>query len=183
MKNFIIASVLIISLALGGYYLYFHEKDYTIRISESQVYDRLNEQLPFSKTYLLFFQVLLDNLRVSIDGAEKINVGLDITFSLSLVSTDPLRGSVDISSGIRYDAPKAAFYLSEPQVQKLILEGIPDEFMAKANDVVNTALLEYTKKNPIYVISDKDKKNQATKMLLKKVEIGNEEIVLTLGLE
>jgi len=184
MRNILIGLVIVSIVALGGLFYYFQGKEYVYTLTESQVYDKLSEKLPFSDSYLFVFNVQLDNPRVSLkSGTDRIGLGIDIGLNIKFVELEePLTGSADVTTGISYNQDEAAFYLTDPQIDKLSLNGVPSEYTEKANDVVNSALLVYMKNNPVYSITASDRNALAAKMLLKEVKIQDAELVLTLGI-
>jgi hypothetical protein len=78
-RRVLILSIVSIAAALGGVYYYFYDREYVYRFTEAQLQQALSERLPFTKTYLLIFQITLDHARVAlVNGSDRVRAGLDI---------------------------------------------------------------------------------------------------------
>jgi hypothetical protein len=179
----VITAAVSIALAVGAY-LYFSGKEYVIRISESDIQRKLEEKLPLTKTYLLIFQVTLENPRVRLEnGSRRVRAGLDVIFNITLDNNPkPLGGTVDVSGGIRYLAEKGQLFLTDPVVEGLAVQGIPRQHTDRANMALTKALAEFYEKHPIYTLHAADAKQAAARMILKDVAVENSELVVTLGI-
>ncbi|HEO65588.1 MAG TPA: DUF1439 domain-containing protein [Spirochaetes bacterium] len=183
MKKVFILVVTALIIVLAGVY-YFSGKEYVIRLSESYIQGKLEEKLPRTKTYFLIIQITLKNPRVHLKhGSNRINAGLDVVFNIRLKKTPkPLEGAIDISGGVIYVAEKSQFFLTNPVIEKLTIQGITSKYTNIANKSLTKALAKYYRKNPIYTLRPTDIKKTITKMVLKKVMIENKELILTLGI-
>lgn len=116
-KLAIVVGVLFLVTAIGAYF-YFSGEEYEIRLSEEKIHEMLAAKLPTSRTYLFIIQVTLDNPRVLLEnGSSRINAGMDVSLNIALSDNpDPLGGSIDVSGGVRYEADKGQFFLTDPVV-------------------------------------------------------------------
>jgi len=183
MKKFAIIAIISTAL-LGGAYYYFSGRGYTIKLSESDIKEKIEKKLPITKRFLLIFQVTLDNPRVQLkDGSDKINIGLDAVLNISLDNnTIPVGGTIDLSGGIRYLPELGQFFLTDPVIENLTIQGLPDKHTNRANKVLTAALSEHYRTHPIYTLKATDTKQAAAKMVLKNVTITNRELHITLGI-
>lgn len=141
----VILVILLIAAAIAGAYYYFHGREYVYRFTEAQLQQALSERLPFTKTYLLIFQVTLDHPRVTlVNGSDRVRAGLDITFNVQLGDQPtPLSGSVDASGGVRYDPKAGQLFLTQPKIEQLELQGVPEKYTAGAAKALSRALETY----------------------------------------
>ena len=181
-KGAIIVGVVLL-VAIASAYFYFAEKEYVFRFSESDIQNTLEKSLPLTKTYLFIIQVTLENPRVQLEnGSSRVNAGLDVVFNITVdQSLEPLGGSVDVSGGVRYVSETGQFFLTDPLVEHLEIQGIPDLYTEKINSALSKALSEYYLKNPIYTLSALDAKQAAVRLVLKNVIVENQELMITLG--
>jgi hypothetical protein len=93
-----------------------------------------------------------------------------------------LHGSAVVTTGVSYRSETHQFFLSEPVIEKLILQGIPQQHIDKATQFASGVARAHLEQFPIYTLTAKDMKTTATKLLLKKVEVRNAEVHVTLGL-
>lgn len=184
MKKVAIVAVVILSTLLVGTYYHFSGKEYVVRLSESDIQSKLEEKLPLTKTYLFIVQVTLNNPRVHLEnGSKKVGAGLDVEFNITLnTNPKPIGGTVDVSGGVLYLAEKGQFFLTDPVIDNLTVQGIAPKYTDKANKALTKALAEYYKNNPIYTLRVTDAKQAVAKMVLKEVIVENQELVITLGL-
>lgn len=184
MKKVAIAAVVVILAVVVGAYFYFSDKEFVVRINESNIRQKLDEKLPLTKTYLFIIQVTLENPRVNLkNGSNRVNAGLDVILNVTIgKNPKPLSGTVDASGGIKYVSEKGEFYLINPIIENLEIQGIPPKYMDKANEALTKALAEYYSKNPIYTLRATDAKQVAARMILKNVIVENQELVVTLGI-
>ena len=97
-------------------------------------------------------------------------------------SVGPLGGSVDVSGGVRYDSGRGAFFLTEPVIERVAVQGIPEKYAGKAREALTMALAAYYAERPIYTLNATDARQAAGRLVLRKVDIENRELVVTLGL-
>ena len=184
MKRVAFVVVIILMALMAGAYYYFSGKEYVVRLSESDIQRKLEEKLPLTKTYLFIIQVTLNNPRVHLEnGSKRVNAGLDVIFNITLNNhPKPIGGTVDVSAGILYLAEKGQFFLTSPIVEKLEVQGIPQQYTDKANMALTKALAEYYAKHPIYTLNATNTKQAVTRMILKDVIVENKQLVVTLGI-
>ena len=182
-KTAILVGVLVTVLLVGGY-LYFSGREYVLRFSEAEIEETLANKLPMSKTYLFIIQVTLDNPRVLLEnGSNRVNAGLDVKLNVTINdNTEPLGGSIDVSGGVRYMPEEGQFFLAEPIVEQIRVQGISPVYTDKVDVALTKALAEFYAERPIYTLSDFDAKQVAVQMVLKNVIVENKELVITLGI-
>ena len=184
MRRRIVAITVIIAASLIGAYYYFAGKEYVFQLSETQLQQKLSERLPIQKKYLFIVEVILDNPRMMlVNGSNRVNAGLDVTLNIYIDNDPlPLGGSIDMSGGIRYDAEAGSFYLTDPIVENLKIQGIPNKYAEHINKALTKALAEYYSERPIYTLSSLDIRQATTKIILKDVRVKNKELIMTLGI-
>ncbi len=184
MKKAAVSVVLLAFLAAISTYFLLYTKNVEYRFTEPQIRDQLSQKLPLEKTYLFIFSVILDNPRVTlINGSNRVNAGMDVVLNIKFGSEPlPLGGTIDVSGGLRYSRKESAFYLEEPIIENLGIQGVPEKYSEKVKQVMELALAEYFSKRPIYTLKADDPAKSVAKILLKDVVVENQELVVTLGL-
>lgn len=183
MKKLLIALIVIVVLAAAGTYWHFSGKEYVFRFTEAQLQEKLGAKMPFTKSYLIL-QVTLDNARVSLaDGSGRIGAGMDIVLNLRVGDeAKPLGGSIDVTGGLAYNPGDGAFFLTDPVIERLQVQGIPEKHLLTAQTAVSKAVAEYYRKNPVYALSSTDAKQVAAWMVLKNVVVRDHTLIVTLGI-
>ena len=181
----VIASLLLALLLLGmAGYLFYSGKTYEVRISRAQIEQKLAENMPIQKTYLKIFDLTLDSPRVALEHSnDLIKAGLDIRLQiLGPGRAREFNGSVDASGALKYVAGDGQFYLSGLVIDKLSIEGLDPQKVAKLRGILQTALGEYLAARPIYTLKGDEFKGIAAKLVLRDVAVSNDALLVTLGL-
>lgn len=176
--------LLAVLVVAAGAYVFMMGKEYPLRFSEAEIQQRLSEKLPLTKTYLLIFQITVQNPRVQLkSGSDRVNAGIDITTRIRLgnQSTD-LGGSVDVVAGIRYDAASGNFFLVDPVIERLSMEGIPEQYRTSFAAALSQALDAFYATRPIYTLNALDTKRGLAKAVLKRVVVVDGHLNVVLGL-
>ena len=131
--------VLVVLLALlGGTYAYFKGRRYVYTFTEAQIRTKLDERLPFTRSYFKIFEVKLENPRIDLEeGSDRIHAGMDVRFNIrNVVEEKDLGGSVDASGSLRYVPETGEFFLTKPVVHRLRIDGLPEKYTDKATMIV-----------------------------------------------
>ena len=180
-KRVIVIAAALALAAVAGLLLHFAGKEYVYRFSEAQLQQKLGERLPLTRRFLVFFEVTLSQPRLHLqDGADRVAMGIDV--ALGLGNNGPLGGSIDVSGGVRYDGGLGAFFLTDPVIERVAVQGIPEKYAGKAREALTMALAAYYAERPIYTLNATDARQAAGRLVLRKVGIENRELVVTLGL-
>ena len=175
---------LLIALGAGAAaFILVPDRSVEIRLTEAELLKAVSRKLPFERTYLHIFDVRLDSPRISlIEGSNRIKVGLDAEVEAKLGDKPPLYGSADASGAVRYDPSEGAFYIVDPEIEALAVDGLPPNIADRIDAALTKAFKTFFKKRPIYRLKETDTKQAAARLALKDVAVENGELVLTLGL-
>ena len=183
MKRGLAALALVLVVAAASAYYYFSGQEYVFRFTEAQLQQRLEESLPITRSYLLIFQVTLDNPRVLLtDGSNRVRAGLDIVLNATIGGESrPLGGTIDVEGGIKYVPAQGQFFLTDPAIERLELQGVPPKYADSARAAMTKAIAEYYSTHPIYSLKATDVNQAAARLMLKDVIVERQTLVLTLG--
>ena len=184
MKRAILFVALVLVLALAGGVLYFRNKQYDVIITQKQIDDALQKKFPVTKTHLLIFRIIYSNPRLRLlPESNRIEVGLDAEVNIKILNeSKKLAGTVLVTSALAYRNETKQFFLSSPEINKLGIQGIPQQYLDKVTDFASNAAREYLQEFPVYTLTAKDTKTAAAKLLLKDVQVKSSEVHVTLGL-
>ena len=149
---------LLAALFIGGVVWTAARNNYEYRFTEPQLQEKLGARLPLTTTYLFIFDVTLDGPRVDlIEGSDRIAAGIDVILNIKLGdSAVPLGGAVDVSGAVRYQPESGEFFLTDPIIEALRVDGVPDRYADQSRSVIESALGEYYKTRPIYTLEGTD---------------------------
>ncbi len=163
-------------------FFYFKGKEYVIRIPEEQIKEKLQEKLPITKTFFIFISLTIDNPRLHLkEGSNRIYTGLDATLNINIKNLNSFSGIIDVSGGVAYQSESKTFYLTDPVIENLDIQGVPEKYTDKVKKAASKLIIKWYRENPIYSLSSLDGKQAVAKLLLRNVTIENKELVLTLG--
>lgn len=182
-RNIIIVLTLLVLGAVGAYF-YFEGREYSFRFTEAELQAKLAERLPVRKTYLFVFEVVLDDPRLAlVEGSDRVNAGLDVTLNIKINDEPlPLGGELDVSGGVRYDGTEGQFFLTDPVIENLKVQGVPANYTDRVNTILTKAIGDYYSTRPIYTLRSTDVKKATAKLLLKSVVVNERVLIVTLGI-
>jgi hypothetical protein len=182
-KALVLFLVWLIAAATGGCQ-YMSGEGHQVRISEAQLQEKLDKRFPRTQSYMGIFGLTLEHPRVHLDnGSGRIGVALDFELSLGLArQRGPFRGSLDFSTGLSYVSDTGSFFLSDPVIENLNVEGLSTRQTKRLRAALGTAIAEHALSHPVYSLKDTDIRQLAARMTLKSVVVDQGALVLTMGL-
>lgn len=184
MKRTILFLALLLVFVFAGALVYFRNKQYDVTITQKQIDDALQNKFPVTKTHLLLFRMTYSNPHLTLlPESNRIQIGLDAELNIKLLNeAKKLGGTALVTSTVAYRNETKQFFLSKPEINKLVIQGIPQQYLDKVTDFASTSAREYLQEFPIYTLKANDTKTIAAKLLLKEVEVKDNGIYVKLGL-
>ena len=174
-------------LAIGTFVWSAWGQRYEVVLTEQQILEKLNEKLPFTKTYFLLFELEFLNPTLNLEeGSDRIAFGCDIQTKIKLETDSekipgPLRGSVKLSGLLRYESTAGEFFLDQPRVENIDVAGIPEKWRAKVAAAASKAVAEFLSRSPLYKLKPTDVKKAAARLILRDVKVSDRKLTITLG--
>jgi len=183
MKKLIIPAVVLLILVIGAFF-FFKGKTREIIITQAQLEQKLSEKFPYTKKFLLLFELTYSNPKLSLlEGSDKIRVGLDAAINLLIDKEGKdLNGGITVLAELRYDRENQAFHLDNAELERLDIDGIPEKWEERVMKLSTEAANLYFKNHPVYELEHRNFKESVAKILLKNFEIRDEIVVVTVGL-
>jgi hypothetical protein len=184
MKKVIAAIVVVVLVAAVGLYVVLRVDEYELRLTQQEIQEKLDPKFPFSKRHLLLFEVTYSNPKVIFtEGSDRLRFSIDAELSNFATSDGQhLNGSCEVVAGLRYDAEQHAFFLIDPEIEKLDIAGLPVELTPKVQQALRASAEEVLTRRPVYTLRPTDLKKAAARAVLKSVLVEKGELVITLGL-
>jgi hypothetical protein len=182
----VVAAVVVVAVVVAAVGLYFvlRGDEYELRLTQQEIQEKLDQKFPFSKRHLLLFEVTYSNPKVTLaEGSDRIRFSIDADLS-NLATSDGqhLSGACEVAAGLRYDAEQHAFFLIDPEIEKLDIAGLPVELTPKVQQAMRATAEEVLTRRAAYTLRPTDPKKAAARAVLKSVEVENGVLVITLGL-
>lgn len=177
--------VLILLIVLGlAAFVFLKTKGITVSITQPMIDKALVDAFPKSDRYLKIVEVTYSNPSVKLlESTDRIEIGMDAEVGLGAGLLDKTyKGSVTLSSGLRYDAESLQFFLNEPTVDNIDIPGVPKELSSQVVDAVTKASHQFLQSVPVYKLNTEDFKIALAAAVLKGITIQDQTIQVTLGL-
>lgn len=170
------AAGLIIFLLLG--------KSYTIVLTEAEIQTKLDAAFPITRSYLGGVEVTLSNPRAVLpEGSNRIIFTLTASVNLSLGKKKrTLHGTATVASGLRYDSKEHAFYLNEPKLEALEIQGIPVTHTKLVNKAASAVAKRHIESLRIYTLRRDELKQAAARVVLKELVARDGQLIIKLGI-
>ena len=151
---------------------------YTLEISEEELQSRLTEMMPMEHQ-ALFVSVVLSSPDIDLTVG---NNEIGFSSNVEVVVPGGLKGtgSSKVTGSLSYEPSKGAFYVSQPKIVDLKAENVPPQFTQQAKEIAQVAVSQFLSTRPIFVLSDKDLKQQMVKAVLKSVKVENNLLLVEL---
>jgi len=118
-----------------------------------------------------------------VNGSDRVRAGLDVALNVRVGEQPlPMGGSLDASAGIRYDPKAGQFFLTQPKIEHLNLQGVPEQYAPLVAVALSKALETYCADHAIYTLRASDAKQLAARLVLKSVAVKQQQLVVTLGI-
>jgi hypothetical protein len=157
---------------------------FPVRISERQINLALAKEFPVSQPLLGLFKLTYENPHVTLPaGSDRVHLALDASLTLSLLpGAKTLSGKCLFESGIRYDPGSASFFLADPEIRKLEIQGLPQDQVDRVTQAALQLGQTQLEATPIYTLDTSDPKLQAAQRFVKDVRIKDGAVEVLLGL-
>jgi hypothetical protein len=181
MRKFISGILLGITL-LAALYFYIRGKEYKIELTQAQIQQNLTDRSPIKKCALRVLCLTLSDPVVKLEeGGDRIRFAASAALNLTL-NDKQLHGFGDIAGRIRYEQQRGEFYLDAPDILRLTIEGIPEKYAQKVEELAKESVAEYLAVRPLYRLKSTDIKQSIVRLVLRSVRVTNGVLIITVGL-
>jgi hypothetical protein len=157
-------------------------KCFDVMISEAEVQQAVAQRFPKSKTVLRVVETSLRNPVVRLDEqADKITATIDCVVKIAGVPGEAV-GNVVASGRLEYGPQDGAFYLKDVHIDRIELGRIPERWEKPARESASFVVRETLERLPVYKLKEDRWKEQAARLVLRKVRVENGVLVLTMGI-
>lgn len=143
----------------------------------SQLQSTLARRLPLENRYLGLFDVRLENPRLTIAGS-RLGLALDTSIKPAMLP-NAWRGNFALSGVPRLDMDKRAVLLSQVQVDRLAVDGLPTAYAGQLTSLGNALAQRFASAVPIYTFSTPEFQVAGTRLLPTNIKTGNNGLVVS----
>ncbi len=146
----------------------------TVRITETQLQERLNKKFPIKKKHQLLGTVTYENPQVTLRrDDDRVELGIEISVSNITVNGAPLRCSAVMFASADYNPEKKALFLTDPLLQQFVLNGAQQQDAQALSVLFMPAIDKLLKRKPVYCLKDQDAIENIASMLVKDIRMRN----------
>lgn len=140
-------------VAWAGYNVWTGEYTFT----RQELQQAVNQRFPATLRYAQVFDVRLTQPRLSLDPAtNRITTTVDTQVNNALLPAAPIRGTLALNSGIRYDAGTREVRLDNPSVERVDVEGMPAQYAQQLNAIGNVVAQQLLKDYPLHTFTPEE---------------------------
>lgn len=151
-----------------------------IEFSRQDIQNELNARMPYTHNQG-FFAITFVKPAIHLNAKEqRVKIKTDLTLSTALGSEN--KGYLDVDGKIRYNSSNYSFYIDEPKVNQLHLDGLNPSLQPQVIALAQEFLSPLLTGQPVYQLSNDKVEEALAKMMLKSIEIKNEAVVAKLSL-
>ena len=178
-----VAVLIILPAVVVGVYLYFRGETYTFVLERQTIQNAVSKKVPLEKRFALIFKLTVHQAdvlltegsdRIGIDAAAVLNIGLG-------KEPKSLDGSINADTSLSYNQDTFCFYLHNPVVHGLTIQGIPQRYTDRVSKASQSMLHKHLPTIRVYRISDKNLKMKLARAVLKDVRVKDGKLHVTLG--
>jgi len=152
---------------------------YTKVFTEPELQQKLDKLMPVEKKKF-FVTVVVANPQLSLASSDD-RLTLKVDIKASLLGGVKGNGAATVNSGIRYDNQLGAFYLNEPKLIALELNGAPTNIQPKIQKLVQKLVANALVKKPIFTFDESDMKHKLAKSSIKEIRIEDKQLLVELS--
>jgi hypothetical protein len=148
-----------------------------IEITQTEIENKLCEYYPV-KLDALFANIDLSKPYIKL-LEDKINIIQKFTIN---INEDKIEGNVNIDTNLKYDNTKKQFYFYDFIILDFSQNIIQIENKETILTIINTIIIPYLEKIPIYELNQKDFTENIARYTLKEIRIKKDKIFVIIGI-
>ncbi|MDK2777958.1 MAG: DUF1439 domain-containing protein [Pseudomonadota bacterium] len=152
---------------------------YEVRLSEQQMQQELDARMPVTRQQGMFILTLSEPQLALLSEQQRISI-----HSKALINTTlglQGNGRVTVNGKVRYEPSDYSFYIDDPQVTAISIDGLSPSLEPQLINLAQQALQPALEGQPVYTLSDQDMSESMARMMLKSMTIDGSDMVLELS--
>jgi len=156
--------------------------NYTVKISQDKLQKDIAKRFPVKQNVMIGTMSLNSPIIKLAKNKNEIVTGLNFEYKPPFFSKQS--GLIEVGGTINYNKENSSFYLQNPSIKdmKFNNSSLTSMVPSTLKDMMAGFLNQVFSKYPIYKIKDDSLKGKLYKKALKKIEVKNGNLELTLGL-
>ncbi len=157
-------------------------QEFIVSLTQSEIQEKLDEKFPIRKNYFAVLHLFFSKPQVVLrEGSDRISFRLNALLDI-VVTKQQWKGTASITTGIRYDPESYSFYLDDPVLDSLEIQGVPIDYMDQVNKAAQSMTKERLRNCRVYTLKEDKLGQQAARWFLKDLVVRDGKLLITLGL-
>lgn len=175
-RKLLLASLCLLSVGLSAC-----DDGLSINLSENQIESQMSGYFPYHK------EALMGNLKLDLsqpdlilkEGSNRAELAIN---SVVTTAGTAWPGKLTFSFGLDYAEDTGTFYLVEPRLEKMAMDGVPAAVTSSFTQYMLPLLQQYLTRVPVYTLkADASTGQNIARRTLKKIAIRDKSLQVTLG--
>lgn len=151
-----------------------------VRFTRAELQQKLDTVFPVEGRKSLLRAHFSDPEVLLRTGGERIGLGLAV--SVRLPGGSKLKGTLKLDSALRYDPALGQILLTDPQLQDLTFDSMPDHLESVLQSLAGVVVRRHLTQIPIYRLKADDYRKSLARLVLKSVQVRDGEVIAVIGL-
>lgn len=151
---------------------------YTKTFTEEELQARLESVMPIERKKFFLTVVVSEPALALISDENKL--GIEATIQATVPGGFSGSGRANVVGSIDYNAEEGAFYIREPEVVSLSINGIPERHHNSVKAFAQTLLATSLSAYPVFRFQDDNLKHKLAKSTLESVVVENQKLLVKL---
>jgi hypothetical protein len=151
---------------------------FTKEFTEPELQQKVEAMMPLKKKKFFVTVIITEPKLDLIEGSNEFGIQANI----EAIAPGGLKGngSTNITGSISYVPDEGAFYMDNPTIVDLKINGIPDKYQPKIRKLAQITISKILSSRPVYKLKDDNLKHKLAKATLDSVLVENEKLLVTL---
>lgn len=151
-----------------------------IRLPQRDLQQELDTRLPLTHTEGLL-AITLSEPQLQLLAAQQ-RLAIRTRLQVSTAFGTEHHGWISVDGKLRYEREHYSFYIDEPRIRDLTLDGLPPALQPQLQMLAQNLLTPALSGQAVYTLSDRTMQEALARMMLKSLRVEDDAVVARLGL-
>jgi hypothetical protein len=152
---------------------------YTKEFTEVELQEKVEGMMPLEKKKFFVTVIITEPKLDLIEGSNEFGIQTHI----EAIAPGGIKGNglTNITGSISYKPDEGAFYMDNPVIVDLKINGIAEKYHPKIKKIAQAIVSKFLSSRPVYKLRDDNLKHKLAKATLDSVLVQNEKLLVTLS--
>jgi hypothetical protein len=149
---------------------------YTLKLSETELQERVSAMMPLEKKQLFLTVVISDPQISLLPDTDQVGVFLNVDAIIASGLKGSGRGRV--IGSLFYDKSLGAFFLKAPVLDSLQIDRLPAQLNQQIAKVSQAMIASTLASYPLYTLNDNDFKQKMAKSMIESIDVQDQQLLI-----